>query len=347
MKTPVQNLLLVLVLTATWLMKPAGAMADILYVSDAGGGIYKLDSAISGGNVSTFAASGLYGSLGLACNSSSNLFAATSLNGNYDILEFTPAGSQSIFASGFVQVEGLAFDSNGNLFAADGGSGNGTIYKFTPGGSQSTFVNGGVLGGGVRGLAIDSSNNLFVADNLGGSGYIYKFTPGGSQSTFASGLDVPSGLAFDSSGNLFVAVIGSILKFTPGGVMSTFATGLDAPYGLAFDSSGNLFEADYASGNIYEFTPGGGQSTFATNLDQPAFLAFAPTAATPPPPSLHIASVGNQSILFWPASGTNYVLQSTTNLASPNWVTVSNGAPIIGVTLTNNLPAAFFRLQQQ
>src|SRR5450759_1421993 len=64
-------------------------------------------------------------------------------------------------------------------------------------------------------------------------------------------------------------------------------------------------------------------------------------------PQLNIASVGNQSVLFWPASATNYVLQSTTNLSSPNWVTASDAVPVIAVTVTNTSPARFFRLQQQ
>ncbi len=34
----------------------------------------------------------------------------------------------------------------------------------------------------------------------------------------------------------------------------------------------------------------------------------------------------------------------TTNLSSPNWVTVSNGIPIIGIVITNPPKNAFFRL---
>jgi hypothetical protein len=64
-------------------------------------------------------------------------------------------------------------------------------------------------------------------------------------------------------------------------------------------------------------------------------------------PTLNIASVGTQSILFWPASGTNYFLQSITNLNSSNWVTVSDAVPVIAFTVTNTSPARFFRLQQQ
>jgi N-acetylneuraminic acid mutarotase len=66
-----------------------------------------------------------------------------------------------------------------------------------------------------------------------------------------------------------------------------------------------------------------------------------------PPPTLSVVSSGSQTAVYWPASATNYLLQMTTNLGSPNWVAVTNAAPIIGVTVTNNLPAAFFRLQEQ
>jgi formylglycine-generating enzyme required for sulfatase activity len=62
--------------------------------------------------------------------------------------------------------------------------------------------------------------------------------------------------------------------------------------------------------------------------------------------NLGIASAGNQSVLFWPTTLPNYVLQSTTNLASPNWVTVSNAVPANAVCVTNASPANFFRLIQ-
>jgi alpha-tubulin suppressor-like RCC1 family protein len=65
-----------------------------------------------------------------------------------------------------------------------------------------------------------------------------------------------------------------------------------------------------------------------------------------PPPSLGISTYSNQPVLLFPtATGTNYVLQMTTNLASGNWVTVTNGIPFSGVQITNVPDAAFFRLQ--
>ena len=94
------------------------------------------------------------------------------------------------------------------------------------------------------------------------------------------------GLAFDSSGNLFVSIetfsdpgADSIVYFTPMGVKSTFATRLTTPRGLAFDSSRNLFVAEanaIPDGDILKFTPGGVRSTFATGFGRPEFLTFGP-----------------------------------------------------------------------
>jgi len=63
--------------------------------------------------------------------------------------------------------------------------------------------------------------------------------------------------------------------------------------------------------------------------------------------NLNIALNGNQSVLYWPAGDTNFVLQTSTNLSSTNWTTVTNGTPIMGITVTNSSPAAFFRLEFQ
>src|SRR5260370_32157440 len=88
----------------------------------------------------------------------------------------------------------------------------------------------------------------------------------------------PIGLAFDSSGNLFVSTEGnspndSILEFTPAGVETTFATGLtNNPRGLAFDSAGNLFVAEIPGGgpgDILKFTPGGVRTVFASGVGRP------------------------------------------------------------------------------
>src|SRR5664280_2308249 len=80
-----------------------------------------------------------------------------------------------------------------------------------------------------------------------------------------------------------------------------------------------------------------------------ALLAGVPAAEAQP--TLGIAPTNNQAILFWPttANGTNGVLQSTTNLASPNWVTATDAVPVTygsqtAVSVTNTSSARFFRL---
>ena len=55
--------------------------------------------------------------------------------------------------------------------------------------------------------------------------------------------------------------------------------------------------------------------------------------------------LGNQVSLFWPGWALNYVLQSTTNLASGDWVNVTNGVPVTGVQLPNPTnTSTFYRL---
>ncbi len=105
------------------------------------------------------------------------------------------------------------------------------------------------------------AGNLFVADFDDNA--IYKFTPDASRSTFASGLNGPTGLAFDQAGNLFESDSnsGMIFRFTPAGEKSTFATGLSMPQALAFDTAGNLFAAEFGP-NVLKFTPDGTRSVF-------------------------------------------------------------------------------------
>src|ERR1017187_8917083 len=77
------------------------------------------------------------------------------------------------------------------------------------------------------------------------------------------------------------------------------------------------------------------------------FIALALLAGVHPAlAQLGIVREGNQSVLFIfrPTSVTNYVLQSTTNLASTNWVTVSDAVPVTAVIVTNPSPAMLFRL---
>jgi len=78
---------------------------------------------------------------------------------------------------------------------------------------------------------------------------------------------------------------------------------------------------------------------------------LAGTRPVPAQPALGIVAANKQVILFWPitASGTNSVLQSATNLDSPDWVPATDAFPVnfgskIYVSITNVSSARFFRL---
>jgi DNA-binding beta-propeller fold protein YncE len=114
---------------------------------------------------------------------------------------------------------------------------------------------------------------LFVPD---GTGNIVEFTPSGQKSTYTSILGNPTGLAFDSGGDLYVtdqSDNNAIYKFTPSGIRTTFASGLNRPEGIAIDSSGQIYVADHDSGKIYRFTTTGNRFIFASGLTGPSGLA--------------------------------------------------------------------------
>ena len=95
------------------------------------------------------------------------------------------------------------------------------------------------------------------------------------------GLEEPTGLAFDPSGNLYIAAapLQEILKVTPAGVVSVFAgdgtvgsggdggpavdAELDDPFDVAVDASGNVFIADLGNNEIREVTTDGNINTVA------------------------------------------------------------------------------------
>jgi len=191
--------------------------------------------------------------------------AATLVIGESSFTSFNPAASQSAI----VAPTALAFDSHGNLWVADQGANRILEYKAP--------------------LSTDEAASIV----LGQSG----FTGLGSAAS-STGLSAPSGLAFDSSGDLWVADAANnrVLEYTApfstgeaaslvigqtdfvSSVIATTATGLDQPEAVAFDSSGDLWVGDSLNSRVLEYTAPFstgeaatlviGEKNFVTAIDQ-------------------------------------------------------------------------------
>jgi len=269
---------------------------------DASGNVYVTDKfnhrirkITSEGDVSTLAGGStpaqFNGPIGVAVDSSDNVYVAD--QSNHRIRKITSGGEVSTLAGGGNPAEfnwptDVAVDSSGNVYVAD--MANYRIRKIAPvaegGVSVSTLAGTGTQGyqdgddteakfDQPTGVAVDAKGIVYVADS--NNERIRKITSGGVVSTFAGsgtagsadGDDTaaqfytPTGVAVDSSGNVYVADSDNhlIRKITPEEVVSTIAgsgtegskdgAGTSAqfnyPTDVAVDSSGNVYVADYSN----------------------------------------------------------------------------------------------------
>jgi sugar lactone lactonase YvrE len=147
------------------------------------------------------------------------------------------------------------------------------------------------------GMALDSAGNLFIADT--NNHRIRRVSPSGLITTVAgtghqgfSGDDgpaidadmyLPTGIAFDRNGNLFISERGNnlIRRVSTSGIITTVAGGraptgqsigdggpattavLLGPAGLAVDGNGSLFIADSLNNRVHKVTPDGVITTIA------------------------------------------------------------------------------------
>ena len=163
-------------------------------------------------------------------------------------------------------VSTVAHDSVVSTFA-----GSGTAGKLNGSGSDAQLNQ-------PEGVAMAPNGDLVVAD--AGNGLVRRITPAGIVSTPAFNNDPvfapafstqnpPVGVAFDPTGNLFVALTyGTILKVTPTGLASTFVVAgrLNGVYGISSDAQGNIYVAEHGTASVHKISPSGVTSLLAGGI---------------------------------------------------------------------------------
>ena len=272
---------------------------------------------------------------------------------------------------------GIALDAAGNLYIAD--YNNNRVRKVAAG-VISTVAGKGTPGfSGDGGLAtqaqlnlpyvvtVDPTGNLYIADFgnnririIAANGVIYTAAGNGTAgfsgdngSPLSAQLHFPSGIAFDTAGNLYFADYeNNRVREISSGIITTVAgdgtpAQLNQPSAVAFDSAGNLYIADTGNNRIRKVT-GTTVSTVAGNgtagysgdngaapsaeLNQPSGIAFDSSG------NLYIADSANNRIRKI-AHGTITTVAgdgTTAQLSNPSDVVVDSTGNIYIADTNNN-----------
>jgi hypothetical protein len=102
--------------------------------------------------------------------------------------------------------------------------------------------------------------------------------PNTSLRVIATGFSAPAGLAFDRTGNLYVAnyLTNSIDRIAPDGTKAQFSSGstLRGPIGLVTDDIGNVYVANYNGGTVAKINPAGVPTVIAQGFKKPYYLTL-------------------------------------------------------------------------
>jgi sugar lactone lactonase YvrE len=178
------------------------------------------------------------------------------------VRKFSPLGVNLLTITTSYTPGGVAIGGDGTIYVAHYDAGRIHHYSAT-GDDLGIFVAYGECanGCGTDFIKFDADGNLYVGD-FQPVGRIRLISPTGVDlGNFVTVAGV-EGLAFDSSGNLYVSnnLTGIIQKYSPSGAdLGPFAS--PATYGIAFDSLGNLWSSTGSSisgiNRIEKFSPTG------------------------------------------------------------------------------------------
>ncbi|HEY6344320.1 MAG TPA: NHL repeat-containing protein [Bryobacteraceae bacterium] len=216
-----------------------------------------------------------------------------------------PGDGASATSAELRDPSGVAVDGAGNLYIAERGGNR--VRKVSPAGIISTAAGYGTAGfsgdGGPAtsaelflpsGVAVDGAGNLYIAESgrvrrVSAAGIITTVAGGGTQRPGDGGPDtsaliVPSGVAVDGAGNLYIATGNfqyRVRKVSPAGIITTVAGNgtysysgdggaatsaqLNTPSSAAVDGAGNLYIADSGNYRVRKVSPAGIITTVAGN----------------------------------------------------------------------------------
>ena len=260
---------------------------------------------------------------GIALDAGGDLFVANYSTNTVTVL---PASSGTIFgqsvtagdavtlvaAAGLDQPTALAFDAAGDLFIGNNGNNtltvlpnsSGTIFGQSVTADVATTVTAATSFDGVFGLAFDAAGDLFGASEGNSSVVVVPVSNGtifGQSVTADTGnvlltspnADGPSGVAFDSAGDLFVAnLASSTITIDPASSGTIFgqsviadgpttlnaATGSDlsGPWAMTFDAAGDLYIANDAGTGGVTVIPSASATLFGQSVAANTASYFTP-----------------------------------------------------------------------
>ena len=273
----------------------------------------------------------------MAVDSEGNVYVTDTAN--YEVRKITPAGVVTTLAGSafgfsdgtgtaaeFETPQGVAVDSTGNVYVTDSEytyvsqTENYTTYyvrKITPSGVVTTLSEHPSAGfANPLGLAVDNAGNVYVADT--GNNEIYEITSSGTWlATLAGSTTQGSGFANGT------------------GSAATF----NAPSGMAFDTAGNLYVADTNNNEIRKITTASISIANLIGSDTSAFTESYTTSAPgtgetlTPSGSVSDGDNGNDYAVTW-VNNTTGVITPPTGTATLTTVSTSLSSVVYGGSVT-------------
>ncbi len=312
--------------TAAYLSIPQGLALDSsgnLYIADSGDNAVRVISAATG-IITSFAGNGNYGFSG----------------------EGGPATSASLSSP-----NALAFDASGNLYI--GGETIGRVCEVakatgiltTVAGTGNPYGSSGDGGPATSaevnpvGLAVDTTGNLYIANGSASvrkvsasTGIITKFAGNGYPGYFGDGgsatiaqLQVPQGIAFDASGNLYIADSGNF-RIREVSTPAPTATPVISPASGSYTSVQTATITDASTGAVIYYTTDGTNPSNTSNLYSGAIAISATTTlqAIAIAPGLGQSAVGAATYtIHLPVAPTVTATPSATSITTAQAFTVA------------------------